>query len=32
LNNSIASINEVEDELGEALDNGYVKSEEISQA
>ena len=29
---SIASINEVEDELGEALDNGYVTSKEIDRA
>jgi four helix bundle protein len=31
-NVSLTSINEVQDELGEALDNGYVAAEEISRA
>ena len=29
---SLTSLNEVEDELGEALDNGYVTDEEIASA
>ncbi len=29
---SLASLNEVEDELGEAVDNGYVTKEEIARA
>ena len=29
---SLTSLNEVEDELGEALDNGYVNDEEIATA
>lgn len=29
---SLTSLNEVEDELGEALDNGYVTKEEIARA
>ena len=29
---ALASLNEVEDELGEAVDNGYIKLEEIGSA
>lgn len=29
---ALTSLNEVEDELGEAVDNGYVTSEEIGVA